>query len=193
MSQPVSPELNEEAKRIFNQLLWDPANYRGMQLDEEQTMEFPFKLKKYKRYAKQRGYSEINYPYSPTDQSLKIYEGLQLNERAKPIFKEKGMSFNRFIAKNLVYPDAAIKQNIQGTVEVFFVLEPSGRASNIKVLKPVGAGCTQEAIRLIKMLNWMPGIKDEKAVRTKLVLKISFNLSDFENHRYISPNNANQL
>ncbi|OQX75503.1 MAG: hypothetical protein B6D64_11525 [Bacteroidetes bacterium 4484_276] len=193
VSQSVSPELDNEAMRIFNQLLWDPANYRGMQLDEEQSMEFPFKLKKYKRCAKHRGYSEINYPYTLVDQSLTIYKGHQLDERAKPIFKEKGMGFNQFIAKNLVYPEAAMKQNIRGTVEVFFVVEPSGRVSNVKVLKPVGAGCSQEAIRLIKMLKWMPGIKDGKAVRTKLILKISFNLADFEQHRYISPNNANQM
>ena len=193
VAQSVSLELDNEAKRIFSQLMWKPAEYRGMKLDEEQTMEFPFKLNKYKRCVKQRGYDEIEYPFTPVDQSLRIYENVKLDETVKPIFKEKGMNYNRFITKNLVYPDAAMKQNIQGTVEVFFIVEPSGRVSNVDIKKPVGAGCSQEAVRLIKMLKWMPGIKNGKAVRTKLVLSISFNLEDFNNQRYISPNNANQL
>jgi len=193
VAQSVSPELDDESKRIFSKLLWDPAEYRGMKLDEEQTLEFQFKLSKYKRCVKNRGYDEIQYPYTPISNSLEVFEGFQLNERAKPIYDENGMSFNQFIVDNLVYPDAAMKQNIQGSVEVFFVVEPSGRVSNIKILKPVGAGCTQEAIRLIKLLNWMPGIKDGNAVRTNLVLNIIFNLEDFEKHRYISPNNANQM
>jgi TonB family protein len=193
VEQAVSPELDQEAKRIFRHFLWDPAENRGMKLAEEQTMEFPFKVSKYERCAKQRGYDEIKYPFIPVDTSMKVYEVKQLDERAKPIYDEKGMDFSKFISKNLAYPDAALKQNIQGTVEIFFVVEPSGRVSNIKILKPVGAGCSQEAIRLIKMLSWMPGIKNDMAVRTKLIVSISFNLENFEKHRYISPNNSNQL
>lgn len=193
IAESVSPELDEEAIRIFKQLLWEPAQYQGMKLDEEQTMEFPFKLSKYTRCSKQRGYDEIDYPYTPVDTSMKIFKPKQLDERVKPIYTENGMNFSKFIAKNLVYPDAAMKQNISGTVEIFFVVEPSGRLSNIKIVEPVGAGCSQEAIRLIKMLDWMPGIKDGLAVRTELTISISFNLENFEKHRYISPNNANQL
>lgn len=193
VAQSVSPELDNEAIRIFKQLLWSPAVYRGMKLDEEQTMEFPFKLSKYKRCSKQRGYDEIEYPFTPIDTSMKVYIPKHLDERVKPVYEEKGMNFSKYISRNLVYPDAAMKQNIQGTVEIFFVVEPSGRVSNIESRKDVGAGCTQEAIRLIKKLNWMPGIKNGMAVRTELVLSISFNLEDFEKHRYVSPNNSNQL
>jgi TonB family protein len=193
VAQSVSPELDDEAKRIFRQLLWNPAEYRGMKLDEEQTMEFPFKLSKYKRCSKQRGYDEIEYPFTPVDSSMKIYDAKHLDERVQPVYTEKGMNFSKFISKNLVYPEAAMKQNIQGTVELFFVVEPSGRVSNLEIRKDLGAGCSQEAIRLIKMLDWMPGIKNGMAVRTEMVVSISFNLEDFEKHRYVSPNNANQL
>jgi len=124
---------------------------------------------------------------------MKVYEAKQLDERVRPVYTEKGMNFSKYISKNLIYPEAAMKQNIQGTAEIFFVVEPSGRVSNIDIRKTVGAGCSQEAVRLIKMLQWMPGKKNGKAVRTKLVLSISFNLEDFNNQRYISPNNANQL
>ncbi len=193
VTQTVSPEMDNEAIRIFKQLLWSPAEYYGMKLDEEQTMEFPFKLSKYKRCCKQRGYDEIKYPFTPIDTSMTVYETKQLDERVKPVYTEKRMNFSKYILKNLVYPEAAMKQNIQGTVEIFFMVEPSGRVSNIDIRKVVGAGCSQEAIRLIKMLDWIPGIKNGMAVRTKLVLSISFNLEDFEKHRYVSPNNANQL
>jgi len=193
VTQTVSPEIDNEAIRIFKQLLWSPAEHRGIKMDEEQTMEFPFKLGKYKRCSKQRGYDEIEYPFTPIDTSIKVYEAKQLDERIKPIYTEKGMNFSKYISENLHYPEAAMKQNIQGTVEVFFVVEPSGRVSNVEIRKDVGAGCSQEAVRLIKSLDWMPGIKNDMAVRTQLVLSISFNLENFEERRYISPNNANQL
>ena len=48
--------------------------------------------------------------------------------------------------------------------------------THILVEKPLGGGCTEEAIRLIKMLKWKPGIKDNMAVRTKMELDITFHL-----------------
>jgi len=140
-----------------------------------------------------RGYDRIRYPYTPVDTSLKIYTSLQLDEKPVPVFPKKGMNFNDFISENMVYPPEALKQNVQGTVELFFVIEPSGRVSNVKVVHAVGAGCTQESVRLMKMIRWKPGIKNGKAVRTESTVKMSFNLENFKKHRYVSPNNANQI
>ncbi len=193
VAHPVSPELDAEAVRIFGKLLWEPAQYHGAKVDDKQTMEIPFKLNKYKRCIKQRGYDKIIYPFTPVDTSLKIFKSIHLDEKPKPVFKEKGMDFNRFISKNLTYPEEALRRNIQGTVEIFFVIEPSGLVSNVNPVRFVGAGCTQEAIRLIKMIKWLPGVKNGKAVRTQLSLKISFNLENYKQKRYISPNNANQI
>ena len=100
------------------------------------------------------------------------------------------MTLSKFIYKNIVYPNMAFKQDISGKVTLKFVVEPTGRISNIIIDKPVGGGCSQEAIRLAKLLRWMPGIKNKMAVRTNMSLDITFTLpSDTQNQ--INQNSQN--
>jgi len=193
VKQAVSPEIDAEALRLLGLLLWEPAEYRGMKLDEEHELEIEFNLKKYHRTTEHRGYGSYKFPFEPVDFSTKVYETAHLDKQPKPVYEAKGMNFSSFIMKNMSYPKDAIKQNISGTVTVFFVVETSGRISNIKILNGVGAGCNQEAIRLLNLLKWMPGVKNGMAVRTKMTLTITFNLQDFENQKYVPANNANQI
>jgi TonB family protein len=193
VKQPVSPEIDAEALRLLGLLLWDPAEYRGMSLDEENEIEIEFSIKKYHRMTEHRGYSNFILPFEPVDPSTKVYEAARLDKQPKPVYDAKGMNFSSFILKNMTYPKDAIKQNISGAVSVFFVVETSGRISNIKIINGVGAGCNQEAIRLLNLLKWMPGVKNGTAVRTKMTLTITFNLQDFENQKYVPANNANQM
>ncbi|MBE0639596.1 MAG: energy transducer TonB [Bacteroidales bacterium] len=193
VSNPASPELDAEALRIFSHLLWEPSVYRGMNLDSEAMIEIDFKIKKYLRAVKKRGYEKIKYPYEPVDTTLIVYKTGQLNKPPKPVFEKPGMRFGNFISENMVYPQAALSQEIMGTVALFFVVEPSGRVSNIKVDKSVGGGCNEEAIRLLKLMKWEPGISEDKAVRTEMILHLTFNLADYENLRYIPASNNNQF
>jgi protein TonB len=140
-----------------------------------------------------RGYSNFILPFEPVDPSTIVYETTRLDKQPKPVYDAKGMNFSSFIIKNMTYPKDAIKQNISGAVSVFFVVETSGRISNIKIINGVGAGCNQEAMRLLNLLKWMPGVKNGMAVRTKMTLTITFNLQDFENQKYVPANNANQM
>lgn len=193
ISQPVHPELDAEALRIFGYLLWEPSVMRGMEIDEEVILDFEFKIKKYQRAVKKRGYEKIDYPHEPVDESMKIYKTNQLNTSPKPTYEKPGMRFTDFVGENLVYPQAAYRQGISGTVELFFIVEPSGRPSNIKIIKGVGGGCNEEAIRLLKLLKWNPGILDNKAVRTEMTLTLTFNLANYENLQYVPASNTNQF
>ncbi len=193
VSQSVSTEIDAEAMRLLGLLLWEPAEYRGMKLEEEKTIEFDFAIKKYHRCTESRGYEKLDFPIKPVDTSTKIYETIHLDKQPKPVYESKGMNFASFIMKNMTYPESAVKQNISGSVTVFFVVEPTGRISNVKIEKGVGAGCNQEAIRLLKLMKWIPGVKDGLAVRTKMTLTITFNLQDFENQKYVPANNSNQI
>lgn len=77
----------------------------------------------------------------------------------------------RFIAQNIKYPPIARESGIQGRVFVNFVVEPNGSVSNVKVLRGIGGGCDEEAIRVVQsMPKWTPGRQRGKAVR------VSFNL-----------------
>lgn len=193
VTQPVSESLDQEALRLFSLLLWTPARSKGTTISEDLETEFNFKLKKYLKEVKHRGYDQIPYPYSPVCESLEVYKTTSLDSMPRPVYDENGMKFADFIIQNMKYPDAAQKQGISGTVELFFVVEPSGNITNYKIEKSVGAGCNEEAIRLLKLLRWYPGIKDGKAVRTAMKLSITFNLEDSENMRYVPANNASQI
>ena len=83
----------------------------------------------------------------------------------------------KFISENMKYPAEAKANNIQGRVIVKFIVERDGSLSDIKVMRPLGYGCNEEAIRLVKsMPKWEPGKKGGKAVRTSFMLPIQFQL-----------------
>jgi TonB family protein len=188
VKEHVTSEIDREAVRIFLLLQWEPAIRLGNPVTTETEYSIKFDIKKYKRHCKQRGYDRTDYPYSPVDTSLIVYNADQLDKVPQPVFDDKSMNLGRFITENLVYPDAAYKQDISGKVELSFVVEVHGRASNIIVDKPVGGGCTEEAIRILKLVKWMPGIKDDLAVRSRISMSITFNLTN-ENQMKVYDNN----
>jgi periplasmic protein TonB len=84
-------------------------------------------------------------------------------------------AFNEFISKNIRYPNQAKRMDIQGKVFVEFVVERDGSITNIKTLKGIGAGCDEEAVRVLGLApKWTPGKQRGRPVRQKMVLPISF-------------------
>ncbi|MBS4057114.1 MAG: M56 family metallopeptidase [Bacteroidales bacterium] len=83
----------------------------------------------------------------------------------------------KFIASNITYPETAKRDTIQGKVFVQFVIETDGSVSNVKVLRGIGGGCDEEAIRVVEsMPKWTPGRQRGKAVRVSFNLPIRFAL-----------------
>jgi len=173
-----SPDKNalDEALRIFKLVEWTPATLRGFTVTSTKHFEIDFNLKKYYRLCKSRGYKLIINPFEPTDTSGKVYWYRNLHSAPYPIFSDKNMTLASFIAGNLEYPEAAIKQNVSGIVKLSFIVETNGKISNILTVNSLGAGCNEEAIRMLYLIKWMPGVYDDKAVRTRTSLSISFNL-----------------
>lgn len=82
-----------------------------------------------------------------------------------------------FLRDNIKYPQLARENNITGKVFVQFVVEKDGSISNAKVMRDIGGGCGQEALRVVKaMPKWKPGKQRGKAVRAQFNLPVSFNL-----------------
>ena len=83
-----------------------------------------------------------------------------------------------FIAKNLKYPQAAKDSNIQGKVFVQFVVEKDGSITNAKVLRDIGGGCGEEALRVVKMMpKWKPGEIRGTKYRVQCTLPVKFELN----------------
>lgn len=86
-------------------------------------------------------------------------------------------AFYEFLAKNLDYPRDALKNRVEGKVFVQFVIEKDGSLTNFKVLKGIGSGCDEEAIRVLNTVpNWEPGKQRGRNVRVYRTIPIIFKL-----------------
>jgi protein TonB len=84
-------------------------------------------------------------------------------------------AFTEFISKNMIYPAMARRMDIQGKVFVEFIVERDGTLTNVRTLKGIGAGCDEEAVRVVSLApKWNPGKQRGRAVRQKMVLPINF-------------------
>jgi len=82
-----------------------------------------------------------------------------------------------FLTKNTDYPQMAKESGIQGTVYIGFVVEKDGRVTDVKIMRGIGGGCDEEAIRVVnKMPRWNPGKQRGKAVRVSYTIPIKFTL-----------------
>ena len=105
----------------------------------------------------------------------------------EPVFKvvEKQPSYTggddariKFLVENIKYPEVAMKKGIRGTVYVTFVVKSDGSVSDVKVLRGIGGGCDQEAVRVVKLMpKWIPGEDKGKPVNVQYNLPIKFALN----------------
>lgn len=86
----------------------------------------------------------------------------------------------QFVGKNLVYPVEARQNNTQGMVVINFIVEKDGTMSNPYILKNLGSGCGDEALRIVKLMpKWTPGRdEDGNKVRVQFNFPIRFKLDD---------------
>ncbi|WKN40648.1 energy transducer TonB [Tunicatimonas pelagia] len=91
---------------------------------------------------------------------------------------KKGMEdFYRYITQSLRYPTRARQKQIEGKVYVQFVVNEFGSVADAKVLRGLGEGCDREALRVVhKSPAWKPGKIDGNAVRSRVILPITFQL-----------------
>lgn len=85
---------------------------------------------------------------------------------------------DNFLATNLTYPVSAKENGISGTVYIGFTIDEKGNVTDIKVLRGIGGGCDEEAIRIIKLTNgkWKPGKQGGKPVKVRMNAPIVFSL-----------------
>lgn len=83
----------------------------------------------------------------------------------------------RYLSKNLRYNSTAIEFGISGRVFISFVVLADGSISEVKVLKGLGYGLDEEAVRVVKaMPRWLPGTQNDRPVAVAYNLPIQFSL-----------------
>lgn len=87
--------------------------------------------------------------------------------------------FRNFLGSNIIYPRMARDLGVQGRVVVQFVVEKDGSVTDIVVVRSLGNGTDEEAIRVLqKSPKWNPGKQQGKAVRVKYTVPIVFSLKN---------------
>jgi TonB family protein len=110
---------------------------------------------------------------SPPDKSGKVFVVVE----ELPGFPGGNEARIKYISENVTYPEEAKEKGIQGVVFVTFVVETDGSISDVSVLRGIGSGCDEEAVRVIEnMPRWIPGKQRGQAVRVQFNMPIRFTL-----------------
>ncbi len=160
----VDSYLDNEGVRVVSMMpKWSP----GMQNNQAVRVQYNLPI----RFTLRNG--NDNTIITPIKDNNEVYD----NPQMQPKFPG---DVNNYMARNMVYPSDARKNNIQGTVYISFIIEKNGSVSNPLVFKGVDGGdaLNKEALRIVSMMpDWTPGMQNGQMVRTKYMLPVQFELN----------------
>jgi protein TonB len=92
-----------------------------------------------------------------------------------PVFPGGEEARLKYLSENVKYPVMAKEAGIQGKVFLEFVVEKDGSVTDAKVIRGIGGGCDEEALRVVEnMPRWIPGKQRGVAVRVRFNMPIRF-------------------
>jgi len=96
-----------------------------------------------------------------------------------PEFTGGAKAWSKYMERNLRYPSRAQEEGAGGKVFVSFVVEKDGSITDVSVIKGIGFGCDEEAIKVIKKSPlWKPGKNKGVPVRVRYNMAINFQISN---------------
>jgi TonB family protein len=129
----------------------------------------------------QNGIVRTTNPDRIDDQPIRAEDQTFTAVEQMPEFPGGIAALTQFLNTNIHYPETARKNNVEGRVIVKFVVTRGGKIANAKVMRDIGSGCGEEALRVVNaMPDWRPGKQNGMAVNVYYTLPISFKLSDPE-------------
>jgi len=105
-------------------------------------------------------------------------EEIFISVEEMPTFKGKGIEgFRNYIQTNLLYPEIARENGIEGTIYIRFVINEKGMAERISILRGVDPSLEKAVVEAIqKSPKWEPGKQRGKAVKVSFTMPIMFTL-----------------
>jgi TonB family protein len=175
------PEAEKEAFRLVRLMPdWQPGRVKKKAVNSYRTLSVCFN-KSRKSNPDQGAVSELEAPTRPffaKDKNLPIPNSdLKVVAEKTPAFPGGEAALFRFLDRNLKYPDVALVNAVEGTIVMEVVVEKDGSLTNIKIIKGLGYGCDEEAIRLIQIMpKWIPGTQNGSIVRARHNFPIRFTI-----------------
>ncbi|HZV70691.1 MAG TPA: TonB family protein [Saprospiraceae bacterium] len=127
-------------------------------------------------------YQDGVYSYDDDDLIFHLADTMPLFpgcDRSKGTYKEyKDCATNQmyaFVFSNIHYPVEARKKGIQGMVILQYVVSQDGELQDIEVIRSIGGGCDEEAVRMMKkMPNWIPAVNEGRKVNCQFTMPVKF-------------------
>jgi len=95
----------------------------------------------------------------------------------EPQFPGGIQAFYKYVKDNMNYPSQARKMGVEGRVFIQFVVDENGNLSEVKAIKGIGAGCDEEAERVLRESpRFIPGKQRGRPVKVRMVMPIVFKL-----------------
>ena len=96
----------------------------------------------------------------------------------QPEFPGGISAFYKFVGKTMKYPKQARRMGIEGKVYVRFIVDKDGSVTNVEAVKGIGAGCDEEAVRVLKSSpKFKPGKQRGRPVKVRMMIPIIYKLS----------------
>ncbi|SKB73043.1 energy transducer TonB [Daejeonella lutea] len=176
--------INEEGKisslrevEIKNLVAYDLGGWQDSMAGEETGWEAQSPVEPAEKPAVSPGSAPAETPNPDSRYEGKLYD-LGSVETA-PEFQGGSKALARFLGSALRYPAKAREAKTQGKVYIGFVVEKNGSLTDFKVIKGIGNGCDEEAVRVLKLSPaWKPGTAEGKPVRTSYVQPITYQISE---------------
>lgn len=122
---------------------------------------------------------DVNAPepvyYEPPPVEL-VSDEVHVNAEVMPLPEGGYEGFYKLLSKNMKYPKVARRNTTQGKVFIEFTVGKSGEVTNMKVIKGIGDGCDEEAMRVLALAKWKPGKQRGVPVKVRMVQVIDFRL-----------------
>lgn len=94
-----------------------------------------------------------------------------------PAYPGGDKAMYEFVAKNIVYPIAAVENGVEGVVTISATVTPEGKLTSLKVVRLVDPDLEKEALRIVSLMPaWIPADKDGIPVESTVKIPISFKM-----------------
>lgn len=111
-------------------------------------------------------------PSVPVPPPVPDQSGQQFDSRPKPPY-----DLREYLINNLHYPPQAVKDSVEGSVLVKFMVNEDGSISDVKPTKQLPGGLSEEAVRVVKnMPPWIPGMREGEKIKAHFSIPVIFRL-----------------
>jgi TonB family protein len=164
----IGAGCDEEAVRAVQQMRFVPGRQRGKAVRVKMSLPVTFRLAGNTEFEyEERAVAEFEASRAASDEAFVIVE--QMPELIG------GLSA---LQQELRYPAIAKRAGIEGRVFVQFIIDKEGRVEDAQVVRGIGAGCDEEAVRAVLQMRFVPGRQRGEAVRVKMSLPVIFRLNN---------------